>query len=94
MQLKTFFPLFLSQDFLYCFDLHKKHEKLKKQLKNAEKSQSSKPGVFDEKDFGIGAQILHDLDIFNLKLISNSEVIKKRVGMTGYGLKITDRISY
>ncbi len=64
------------------------------QLKNAEKSQSSKPRAFDDKDFGIGAQILHDLDIFNLKLISNSEVIKKRVGMTGYGLKITDLISY
>ena len=64
------------------------------QLKNAGQSQNSKSGAFDEKDFGIGAQILHDLDIFNLKLISNSEVIKKRVGMTGYGLKITDRISY
>ena len=48
----------------------------------------------DEKDFGIGAQILHDLDIYNLKLISNSEGLKKRVGMTGYGLKITDRVSY
>ena len=64
------------------------------QLKNAGKSQSSKPRAFDDKDFGIGAQILHDLDIFNLKLISNSEVIKKRVGMTGYGLKIKDLISY
>jgi 3,4-dihydroxy 2-butanone 4-phosphate synthase/GTP cyclohydrolase II len=48
----------------------------------------------DEKDFGIGAQILHDLDIHNLKLISNSEVLKKRVGMIGYGLKIVDRIPY
>ncbi|MGB2129639.1 MAG: 3,4-dihydroxy-2-butanone-4-phosphate synthase [Flavicella sp.] len=64
------------------------------QLKNIGKDQKSKSGAFDEKDFGIGAQILHDLDIFNLKLISNSEVIKKRVGMTGYGLKITDRIQY
>ena len=48
----------------------------------------------DDKDFGIGAQILHDLDIYNIKLISNSDTIKKRVGMTGYGLKITERISY
>lgn len=60
---------------------------------DAEKSAATASGM-DDKDFGIGAQILHDLDIYNLKLISNSEVIKKRVGMTGYGLKITDRVPY
>ena len=48
----------------------------------------------DEKDFGIGAQILHDLDIHNLNLISNSEVVKKRVGITGYGLKIIKQTNY
>ena len=47
----------------------------------------------DEKDFGIGAQILHDLDIHKLNLISNSKH-KKRVGMIGYGLEIIDYISY
>ena len=34
----------------------------------------------DEKDFGIGAQILHDLNISKLRLISNGKYIKKRVG--------------
>ncbi|MDR0227912.1 MAG: 3,4-dihydroxy-2-butanone-4-phosphate synthase [Flavobacteriaceae bacterium] len=47
----------------------------------------------DEKDFGIGAQILHDLRISKIKLLSNSEQAK-RVGMTGYGLEITEYISY
>ena len=41
----------------------------------------------DAKDFGIGAQILHDLNISKLKLLSNSTQAK-RVGMLGYGLEI------
>ena len=41
----------------------------------------------DNKDFGIGAQILHDLDISKLNLLTNSEQ-SKRVGMIGYGLEI------
>ena len=47
----------------------------------------------DSKDFGIGAQILHDLNIHKLKLISNSEKTK-RVGMIGYGLEIIDYVNY
>jgi 3,4-dihydroxy 2-butanone 4-phosphate synthase/GTP cyclohydrolase II len=47
----------------------------------------------DAKDFGIGAQILHDLSIHKLNLISNSKQ-KKRVGMIGYGLEIVDYINY
>ncbi|MBP94020.1 MAG: 3,4-dihydroxy-2-butanone-4-phosphate synthase [Flavobacteriaceae bacterium] len=47
----------------------------------------------DAKDFGIGAQILHDLNIHKLKLISNSEQTK-RVGMIGYGLEIVEYVNY
>jgi 3,4-dihydroxy 2-butanone 4-phosphate synthase/GTP cyclohydrolase II len=47
----------------------------------------------DVKDFGIGAQILHDIDISKIKLISNSEH-GKRVGMIGYGLEITEYVTY
>ena len=47
----------------------------------------------DAKDFGIGAQILHDLSIHKLNLISNSKQ-KKRVGIIGYGLEIVDYITY
>lgn len=49
--------------------------------------------VIDQKDFGIGAQILHDLDISKIRLISNSQQTK-RVGMIGYGLEIIDYINY
>ncbi|NRD24197.1 3,4-dihydroxy-2-butanone-4-phosphate synthase [Winogradskyella litoriviva] len=47
----------------------------------------------DTKDFGIGAQILHDLKISKLKLISNS-LQTKRVGMIGYGLEIVEYVEY
>lgn len=47
----------------------------------------------DNKDFGIGAQILHDLDISKLNLLTNSEQAK-RVGMIGYGLEISGYTIY
>ncbi|WP_345276394.1 3,4-dihydroxy-2-butanone-4-phosphate synthase [Litoribaculum gwangyangense] len=47
----------------------------------------------DSRDFGIGAQILHDLNIHKLRLISNTEQTK-RVGLIGYGLEIVDYIQY
>ena len=47
----------------------------------------------DSKDFGIGAQILHDLNIHKLRLISNSEQTK-RIGMIGYGLEIVEYVRY
>lgn len=47
----------------------------------------------DSKDFGIGAQILHDIDISKIKLISNTTQTK-RVGMIGYGLEITEYVNY
>lgn len=49
--------------------------------------------AMDTKDFGIGAQILHDLNISKIQLISNSEQTK-RVGMIGYGLEITEYVNY
>ena len=49
--------------------------------------------TMDSKDFGIGAQILHDLGIHKIKLISNSQQTK-RVGMIGYGLEIVEYLGY
>ena len=45
------------------------------------------------KDIGIGAQILIDLGISHMKLLTNSEP-SRYVGMSGYGLEITDYVSY
>nr|WP_136480990.1 3,4-dihydroxy-2-butanone-4-phosphate synthase [Algibacter onchidii] len=47
----------------------------------------------DNRDFGIGAQILHDLNIHKLRLISNTKQTK-RVGLIGYGLEIVDYVNY
>ncbi len=47
----------------------------------------------DTRDFGIGAQILHDLDIHKLLLISNTKHTK-RVGLIGYGLEIVNYVNY
>lgn len=44
----------------------------------------------DQRDYGIGAQILRHLGISKLKLITNNP--KKRVGLIGYGLEIVDNI--
>lgn len=49
--------------------------------------------VMDSKDFGIGAQILHDIDISTIRLMSNSQH-SKRVGMIGYGLEIVDYVNF
>ena len=49
--------------------------------------------IMDEKDFGIGAQILHNLNINKIELLTNSTQIK-RVGMIGYGLEIVKYIKY
>ncbi len=47
----------------------------------------------DTRDFGIGAQILHDLNIHKLSLVSNTEQTK-RVGLIGYGLEIVEYVKY
>ena len=47
----------------------------------------------DFKDFGIGAQIIHDIGISKIKILSNSGE-KPRVGLSGYGLSIDEYIRY
>jgi 3,4-dihydroxy 2-butanone 4-phosphate synthase/GTP cyclohydrolase II len=45
----------------------------------------------DERDYGIGAQILRELGVSKMKLMSNNP--KKRTGLIGYGLEIIENIS-
>jgi 3,4-dihydroxy 2-butanone 4-phosphate synthase/GTP cyclohydrolase II len=47
----------------------------------------------DNKDFGIGAQILHDINISKIRLLTNSAQTR-RVGMVGYGLEIVEYVKY
>ena len=44
----------------------------------------------DERDYGIGAQILRDLNINKIKLLTNNP--KKRAGLIGYGLEIVENV--
>jgi 3,4-dihydroxy 2-butanone 4-phosphate synthase/GTP cyclohydrolase II len=61
---------------------------------NQLKGEMKAPAIaMDNKDFGIGAQILHDLNISKLKLLTNTQQTK-RVGMIGYGLEIVDYINF
>jgi 3,4-dihydroxy 2-butanone 4-phosphate synthase/GTP cyclohydrolase II len=45
----------------------------------------------DERDYGVGAQILRDLGVSKIRLMSNNP--KKRAGLIGYGLEIVENIS-
>lgn len=74
-----------SQNLLNRLDILKKSQ--------AEGNMKAPRISMDAKDFGIGAQILHDLNIHKLRLVSNIKQ-KKRVGMIGYGLEIVDYVKY
>ncbi|MBS1761904.1 MAG: bifunctional 3,4-dihydroxy-2-butanone-4-phosphate synthase/GTP cyclohydrolase II [Bacteroidetes bacterium] len=45
----------------------------------------------DQRDYGVGAQILRSLGISKMKLISNNP--KKRAGLLGYGLEVTESVA-
>jgi len=44
----------------------------------------------DLRDYGIGAQILHDLGVREMRLLTNNP--RKLVGLTGYGLEVVERV--
>lgn len=45
----------------------------------------------DERDYGVGAQILRDLNVTKLRLLSNNPT--KRAGLVGYGLEIVENLA-
>ncbi|WKW46621.1 3,4-dihydroxy-2-butanone-4-phosphate synthase [Myroides sp. JBRI-B21084] len=84
--------LFINQEY-NTLDLLKRLNELK-ELQTETSGVVKAPKIqLDSKDFGIGAQILHDLNITKLKLMSNSQH-SKRVGMVGYGLEIKEYINF
>ncbi|HJE89234.1 bifunctional 3,4-dihydroxy-2-butanone-4-phosphate synthase/GTP cyclohydrolase II [Rikenella microfusus] len=44
----------------------------------------------DERDYGVGASILHDLGVRNVRLMTNNP--QKRAGLEGYGIKIVENV--
>ena len=82
--------IFINQD-MQAINLLSRIAELKELQANGElKAPKIK---IDSKDFGIGAQILHDLYISKIRLVTNS-AHEKRVGMIGYGLEITEYVNY
>ena len=62
-----------------------------KDLDNGEAS--SKLGVMSgQRDYGIGAQILRDLEVQTMRLLTNNP--RKFVGLEGYGLSIVESVSF
>lgn len=77
---------------------HHQSKNLLGRLKTLKENQANgiikAPAVtMDNKDFGIGAQILHDINISKIKLMTNTKQTR-RVGMIGYGLEIVDYVTY
>ena len=82
--------LFINQEMQTSNLLNRITELKALQIKGIYKAPQIK---MDTKDFGIGAQILHDIDISKIRLVSNAEQTK-RVGMIGYGLEIMEYVTY
>lgn len=82
--------LFVNQEIPPAELLNRVKELKELQAKGINKAPQVK---MDVKDFGIGAQILHDIDISKIRLLTNSGQTK-RVGMIGYGLEITEYVEF
>jgi len=68
-----------------------KTESILEKLRSLDNDPTNNPQDSNEqRDFGVGAQILHDLGITKINLISNHK--KKRVGLIGYGLEIVNNV--
>ncbi len=68
-----------------------KGDQIIQKLKSIDEDPDNDPVTSTEqRDFGIGAQILRDLNVGKINLISSND--KKRIGLIGYGLEIVDQI--
>ena len=79
--------------FLYIQQAEKGHSMLQRlKAYKAQQERHVKPQfVMDTRDYGVGAQILNDLGISKIRLITRSQ--KRRVGLIGYGLEIVENIN-
>lgn len=73
----------------YSLNLLQRIQRIKEQQcgKNTEKIS------FDSKDIGIGSQIVHDLQISKMKLMTNSEP-SRHIGISGYGIEVSQYVTY
>ena len=64
--------------------------KLQEQGKDTVEANHALGLPMDARDYGVGAQILRDLGVSKLRLISNNP--KKRAGLLGYGLEVVENV--
>jgi 3,4-dihydroxy 2-butanone 4-phosphate synthase / GTP cyclohydrolase II len=80
--------------FLYMYQAEKGYSMLQRLRAFKAQQERDVPPQYadmDQRDYGVGAQILHDLGVCKIKLITHSK--KRRVGLIGYGLEIVDVIN-
>ncbi len=67
---------------------HNENDSILQSLKTID--QMEKVDKSEQRDFGVGAQILRDLDVRKIRLLTNNP--KKRVALDGYGLEIVENV--
>ena len=65
---------------------------LKKEQETGKRASRKPASSMDQRDYGVGAQILNELGISKIRLLTNSP--KRRVGLIGYGLEIVENVSF
>jgi len=63
---------------------------IKREQETGEKTPTNGTASLNQRDYGIGAQILRELNISKLRLITNNP--KRRIGLIGYGLEIVENV--
>ncbi|MEM6379952.1 MAG: 3,4-dihydroxy-2-butanone-4-phosphate synthase [Bacteroidota bacterium] len=71
---------------------HLRNYKLKKETGSEVPSAKDLREEMFQRDFGVGAQILRDLGVGKMRLLTNSP--KKRIGLLGYGLEIVENVNF
>lgn len=67
-------------------------KEIKREKETGEKTLGEGTESKEQRDYGVGAQILRELNITKIRLITNSP--KRRIGLIGYGLEIVENVGY
>ncbi len=67
-------------------------KEIKKEKETGEKTLGEGTESKEQRDYGVGAQILRELNVTKIRLITNSP--KRRIGLIGYGLEIVENVGY
>lgn len=66
-------------------------EQIRSDQENGVEPKAYRKQDMDQRDYGVGAQILRELGISKIKLITNNP--RRRIGLIGYGLEITENVA-